>query len=141
MRTGEEGTWCLWGEFSPPSPQPLPLASTSPTTSGTSPAVETCTSAQKNELTGSLLLGCQGQPIRHWGRLTHLQGQRAGAGPDRLVGEPCPRLCPREVTGAAGEGPGGRNGRQRVGDVAGVGGRATRAQGDTGHLQLLQPVS
>lgn len=64
--------------LAPPPPQPPTLASTSPTSSGSSPAVETCTSAQKNELAGSQLLGCNSQQIWCWGHLPHHPGWRAG---------------------------------------------------------------
>lgn len=55
-----EGTLGLSGEGLTP-PVPSPGQHQPPSTSDSSPAVETCTSAQKNELAGSQLLGCQGQ--------------------------------------------------------------------------------
>ena len=81
----------LSGEGLAPNPR-----STSPPSSGSSPAVESCTSAQKNELAGSQLLGCQGQPIGRWGHLAHHQGRGPGAGPEGLEGGPCLRPVPRE---------------------------------------------
>lgn len=59
-------------------PAPSPGQHQPPSTTDSSPAVETCTSAQKNELAGSHLLGCQGQPIRLWGHLTYHQGRGLG---------------------------------------------------------------
>lgn len=91
-----------------PSPQPPPLASTSPTSSHLSPALETCTSAQKNELAGSQLPGCQGQPIRRWGTLPTARTGGPGAGPEGLEGRPCLRPVPQR----AGEQRQGRVGRE-----------------------------
>lgn len=84
---------------------PSPGQHQPPSISNSSPAVETCTSAQKNELAGSQLLGCRGQPIRLWGHLTYHQGPGLGALDlkDWRVGPPqglCPERDRREETGS-----------------------------------------
>lgn len=82
-----------------------------------SPAVETCTSAQKNELAGSHLLGCQGQPNQALGAPHLPPGMRArGAGPGGLDlkgwrADPPQGLCPKrhrqEETGSREQARGG----------------------------------
>lgn len=93
-----EGTLVSLGKVWHP-PAPSPGQHQPPSTSDSSLAAETWTSAQKNELAGSQLLGCQGanQALG----APHLPpGTRAGgAGPEGLEGgRALPKACaPRET--------------------------------------------
>lgn len=117
------------GRVLPVVPTAPPLAS--PTSSYSSPAMETCTSAQKSELAGSQLLGCQASQSGAGGTSPTSKDKGLGAGPEELEGRPCPKACaPETDKGRSGRGREEETGHGRGGDRGG--GRAARS-GDTGH--------
>lgn len=118
-----KGTLGLSGEVLTPS-SPLPWPAPAPLHIRLLSSCGNLHLSSENELAGSHLLGCQGQPIRLWGHLTYHQGRGLGGLDLKGWRADLPQgLCPERETGRnrkprAGHGGGGDRDLQARGAVA-----------------------